>query len=71
MTTGGDRHPQIGRPIVTRRSRRELNLFPQSVYDAVRLPAKRRIDAVGTDLDMRTSTAAPTVRVSHMTVAGN
>ncbi len=28
------------------------------------------IDAVGTDLDLRTSTAAPTFRVAKMTVAG-
>ncbi|MDP9037166.1 MAG: metallopeptidase TldD-related protein [Myxococcota bacterium] len=28
------------------------------------------IDAVGSDLDMRTSTAAPTIRVAKMTVAG-
>ncbi len=30
----------------------------------------QRIDAVGSDLDMRTATAAPTFRVSKMTVAG-
>ena len=30
----------------------------------------KRIDAVGTDLDLRTSTAAPTIRVAKMTVAG-
>ena len=30
----------------------------------------KRIDAVGSDLDLRTSTAAPTLRVSKMTVAG-
>jgi PmbA protein len=30
----------------------------------------QRIDAVGSDLDLRTSTAAPTLRVSKMTVAG-
>jgi PmbA protein len=30
----------------------------------------QRIDAVGSDLDMRTATAAPTLRVSRMTVAG-
>jgi PmbA protein len=30
----------------------------------------KRIDAVGDDLDLRTSTAAPTFRVSSMTVAG-
>lgn len=30
----------------------------------------RRIDAVGTDLDLRTSTASPTIRVSSMTIAG-
>jgi PmbA protein len=28
------------------------------------------IDAVGSDLDMRTSTASPTLRVASMTVAG-
>lgn len=31
----------------------------------------RRIDAIGTDLDMRTSTASPTIRVSSMTIAGS
>jgi PmbA protein len=31
----------------------------------------KRIDAVGNDLDMRTSTAAPTFRVSSMTIAGS
>ncbi len=31
----------------------------------------KRIDAVGTDLDLRTSTAAPTFRVAKMTVAGS
>ena len=31
----------------------------------------QRIDLVGSDLDLRTSTAAPTVRVSSMTVAGS
>ncbi len=31
----------------------------------------KRIDAVGSDLDLRTSTAAPTLRVSRMTVAGS
>jgi PmbA protein len=31
----------------------------------------KRIDAVGTDLDLRTSTAAPTIRVGRMTVAGS
>jgi PmbA protein len=31
----------------------------------------QRIDAVGTDLDLRTATAAPTVRVSKMTIAGS
>jgi PmbA protein len=31
----------------------------------------QRIDAVGSDLDFRTSTASPTFRVSKMTVAGN
>lgn len=30
----------------------------------------KRIDAVGNDLDMRTSTASPTLRVSAMTIAG-
>jgi PmbA protein len=30
----------------------------------------KRIDAVGNDLDLRTSTAAPTLRVGKMTVAG-
>jgi PmbA protein len=30
----------------------------------------KRIDAVGSDLDLRSSTAAPTVRVSQMTLAG-
>jgi PmbA protein len=30
----------------------------------------KRIDAVGDDLDMRTSTASPTLRVSSMTIAG-
>ncbi len=30
----------------------------------------KRIDAVGSDLDLRTSTASPTFRVSKMTVAG-
>ena len=30
----------------------------------------KRIDAVGTDLDLRTSTASPTFRVSQMTIAG-
>jgi PmbA protein len=30
----------------------------------------QRVDAVGSDLDLRTSTAAPTLRVSKMTVAG-
>jgi PmbA protein len=30
----------------------------------------KRIDAVGSDLDLRTSTAAPTLRVGRMTVAG-
>ncbi len=30
----------------------------------------KRIDAVGNDLDLRSSTACPTLRVSHMTVAG-
>jgi PmbA protein len=31
----------------------------------------RRIDAMGNDLDMRTSTASPTFRVSSMTIAGS
>jgi PmbA protein len=31
----------------------------------------KRIDAVGSDLDLRTATAAPTFRVSRMTVAGS
>jgi PmbA protein len=30
----------------------------------------KRIDAVGSDLDMRTATASPTIRVGKMTVAG-
>ncbi len=30
----------------------------------------KRIDAVGSDLDLRTATAAPTIRVAKMTVAG-
>ncbi len=30
----------------------------------------RRVDAVGDDLDMRTATASPTIRVAKMTVAG-
>ncbi len=30
----------------------------------------KSIDAVGSDLDLRTSTAAPTMRVAKMTVAG-
>lgn len=30
----------------------------------------QRIDAIGTDLDLRTATAAPTLRVGKMTVAG-
>src|SRR5688572_12778939 len=30
----------------------------------------KRIDAVGADLDLRTATAAPTIRVGRMTVAG-
>ena len=29
-----------------------------------------RLDAIGNDLDMRTSTASPTIRVAKMTVAG-
>ncbi len=31
----------------------------------------KRIDAVGNDLDMKSSVAAPTLRVSEMTIAGN
>jgi PmbA protein len=31
----------------------------------------KRIDAVGSDLDLRTSTASPTIRVAKMTVAGS
>ncbi len=31
----------------------------------------KSIDAIGTDLDLRTSTAAPTLRVAKMTVAGS
>jgi PmbA protein len=31
----------------------------------------KRIDAVGSDLDLRTSTASPTIRVSAMTIAGS
>lgn len=31
----------------------------------------KRIDAVGNDLDLRTSTASPTLRVSAMTIAGS
>ena len=30
----------------------------------------KRIDAVGTDLDLRGATASPTIRVSAMTLAG-
>lgn len=30
----------------------------------------KRIDAIGSDLDLRTATAAPTIRVSRMTIAG-
>jgi PmbA protein len=30
----------------------------------------KRIDAVGSDLDLRTSTASPTFRVAKMTIAG-
>ena len=30
----------------------------------------KRIDAVANDLELRTATAAPTFRVSHMTLAG-
>jgi PmbA protein len=30
----------------------------------------KRLDAIGSDLDLRTSTAAPTIRVGKMTVAG-
>ncbi len=31
----------------------------------------KRVDAVGNDLDLRTSTAAPTFRVARMTVGGS
>ena len=31
----------------------------------------KRIDAIGSDLDLRTATAAPTIRVGRMTVAGS
>jgi PmbA protein len=31
----------------------------------------RRIDAIGSDLDLRTSTASPTIRVSSMIIAGS
>jgi PmbA protein len=31
----------------------------------------QRIDAVGSDLDLRTSTASPTLRVAAMTIAGS
>ena len=31
----------------------------------------QRIDAVGDDLDLRSSTASPTLRVSAMTIAGS
>ena len=31
----------------------------------------QRIDAVGDDLDLRSSTASPTLRVSSMTIAGS
>jgi len=31
----------------------------------------KRIDAVGNDLDLRTSTASPTIRVASMTIAGS
>ena len=31
----------------------------------------QRIDAVGSDLDLRTSVAAPTLRVASMTIAGS
>jgi PmbA protein len=30
----------------------------------------QRLDAIGTDLDLRTSTASPTIRIAKMTVAG-
>ena len=30
----------------------------------------KRIDAIGSDLDLRTATAAPTIRVARMTIAG-
>jgi PmbA protein len=28
------------------------------------------VDAVGSDLDLRTATAAPTIRIAKMTIAG-
>jgi PmbA protein len=31
----------------------------------------QRIDAVGDDLDLRSATASPTLRVSAMTIAGS
>jgi PmbA protein len=31
----------------------------------------QQIDAVGDDLDLRSSTASPTLRVSSMTIAGS
>jgi PmbA protein len=31
----------------------------------------KTIDAIGSDLDLRTSTAAPTIRVAKMTIAGS
>lgn len=31
----------------------------------------KRVDAIGNDLDLRTATAAPTFRVSSMTIAGS
>jgi PmbA protein len=31
----------------------------------------QRVDAVGNDLDLRTATASPTLRVSSMTIAGS
>jgi PmbA protein len=30
----------------------------------------KRLDAVGSDLDLRTSTASPTIRIGKMIVAG-
>jgi PmbA protein len=31
----------------------------------------KEIDAVGTDLELKTSTAAPTLRVASMTISGS